>query len=55
MANGILILLVIPAVIAFIFGIWVFYSVVIDVSKRETSQFSVVGPDTIRMQVEPSG
>lgn len=53
MANGILILLVIPAVIAFIFGIWVFYSVVIDVSKRETSQFSVVGPDTIRMQVEP--
>jgi hypothetical protein len=53
MANGILILLVIPAVIAFIFGIWVLYSVVVDVSKRETSQFSVVGPDTIRMRVEP--
>jgi hypothetical protein len=53
MANGILMLLVIPAVIAFIFGIWVFYSVVTDVSKRETSQFTVIGPDTIRMKVDP--
>ncbi|MDQ3717569.1 MAG: hypothetical protein M3298_02605 [Thermoproteota archaeon] len=53
MASGILMLLVIPAVIAFIFGVLVFYSVVIDVSKRETSQFSVVGPDTIRMHVDP--
>jgi heme O synthase-like polyprenyltransferase len=54
MANGILMLLVIPAVIAFIFGIWVFYSVVTDVSKRETSQFTVIGPDTIRMKVDPA-
>jgi hypothetical protein len=53
MSSGILMLLVIPAVIAFIFGIWVFYSMVIDVSKRETSQFRVVGPDTIRMHVGP--
>lgn len=53
MANGILMLLVIPAVIAFVFGIWVFYSVVTDVSKRETSQFTVIGPDTIRMKVDP--
>jgi hypothetical protein len=45
-------LLVIPAIIAFVFGIWVFYSVVIDVSKRETSQFTAVGPDTIRMKID---
>jgi hypothetical protein len=44
--------LVIPAIIAFVFGIWVFYSVVVDVSKRETSQFSIVGPDTIRMKID---
>lgn len=53
MASGILMLLVIPAIIAFVFGIWVFYSVIIDVSERETSQFTVVGPDTIRMKVDP--
>ena len=44
--------LVIPAIIAFVFGIWVFYSVVVDVSKKETSQFSIVGPDTIRMKID---
>ena len=53
MASGILMLLVIPAIIAFVFGIWVFYSVLVDVPKRETSQFTVVGPDTIRMKVDP--
>jgi hypothetical protein len=53
MARGIWMLLVIPAIIAFVFGIWVFYSVVMDVSnKRETSQFTVVGPDTIRMKID---
>jgi hypothetical protein len=54
MASGILMLLVIPAIISFVFGIWVFYNVVIDVSKRETSQFTVVGPDTIRMKIDPA-
>ncbi len=53
MANGILVLLVIPAIIAFVFGMWVFYSVIIDASQRQTSQFTVVGPDTIRMKVDP--
>jgi hypothetical protein len=53
MASGILLILVIPAIIAFVFGIWVFYSVVVDVSDRETSQFTVVGPDTIRMKIDP--
>jgi hypothetical protein len=54
MASGIWMLLVVPAIISFVFGIWVFYSVVIDVSKRETSQFTVVGPDTIRMRIDPA-
>jgi|SoiMethySBSTD1v2_1073268.scaffolds.fasta_scaffold6758960_1 heme O synthase-like polyprenyltransferase len=54
MASGILMLLVIPAIIAFVFGIWVFYSVLTDVQKRETSQFTVVGPDTIRMRIDPA-
>ena len=53
MASGILMLLVIPAIIAFVFGIWVFYSVITDASERQTSQFTEVGPDTIRMRVEP--
>ena len=54
MASGILMLLVIPAIIAFVFGIWVFYSVLIDMPKRESSQFTVVGPDTIRMRIDPA-
>ena len=53
MVSGILVLVVIPAIIAFVFGIWVFYSVIIDVSERETAQFTEVGPDTIRMKVDP--
>jgi hypothetical protein len=52
MVSGIWMLLVIPAIIAFVFGIWVFYSMVTDVSKREASPFSVVGPDTIRMKID---
>ena len=56
MARGIWILLVLPAIIAFVFGIWVFYSVITDVSKTESSRFTVVGPDTIRMKVDrPEG
>jgi hypothetical protein len=54
LASGIVMLLVIPAIIAFVFGIWVFYSVLIDVPKKETSQFTVVGPDTIRMRIDPA-
>ena len=54
MARGIWMLLVIPAIIAFVFGIWVFYSVLVDMPKRETSQFTVVGPDTIRMRIDPA-
>ena len=46
-------LLVIPAIIAFVFGIWGFYSVTVDVSERQTSQYTVGGPDTIKMNVDP--
>jgi len=53
MVSGIWTLLVIPAIIAFVFGMWVLYSVVvIDVPKRETSRFTVVGHDTVRMKID---
>lgn len=35
MAGGIWVVLVIPAIIAFVFGAWVFYSMVVDVSERD--------------------
>ncbi len=54
MASGIWIVLVIPAVLAFIFGVWVFYNVLADVSERGFSPFEVVGPDTVRMKVGPN-
>jgi hypothetical protein len=53
MAGGIWVLLVIPAIIAFVFGAWVLYSIMIDVSERETSPFTIVGPDRVRIIVEP--
>jgi hypothetical protein len=53
MASGIWVVLVIPAILAFIFGAWVLYSIIADVSVREVSPFTVVGPDTIKMQIKP--
>lgn len=35
MSSGMWVVLVIPAIIAFVFGAWVFYSIVIDVSERD--------------------
>ena len=55
MASGLLVVLVIPAVIALIFCAWVFYSVMIDISQREKSAFSVIGPDKVRANIEPGG
>jgi hypothetical protein len=37
MAVGMWVVLVIPAIIAFVFGAWVFYSMVVDVSERGIS------------------
>ena len=54
MAGGIWLVLVIPAIIAFIFGVWVLYSVMVDVSQREDSVFSVTGPDRVRINIGPS-
>ncbi|MGH9993284.1 MAG: hypothetical protein ACREBU_11190 [Nitrososphaera sp.] len=34
MAAGLWVVLVIPAILAFLFGAWVFYNVVVDVSHR---------------------
>lgn len=55
MAGGILVVLIIPAVIALIFCAWVLYSVMIDVSQREESAFTVIGPDKVRANIEPGG
>jgi hypothetical protein len=41
MAGGMWLVLVIPAIIAFIFGAWVFYSMVVDVSGRDTGSDSL--------------
>jgi hypothetical protein len=53
MASGIWVVLVIPAIIAFVFGAWVLYGMIIDVSEREGSPFTVIGPDRIRANIEP--
>ena len=53
MASGIWVVLVIPAILAFIFGVWVLYNMIADVSTREASPFTAIGPDTIRMQIKP--
>jgi hypothetical protein len=36
MEGGMWLVLVIPAIIAFVFGVWVFYNMVVDVSERDT-------------------
>lgn len=55
MASGIWVVLVIPAIIAFVFGAWVLYGMMIDVSEREISPFTVIGPDRVRINIEPGG
>ena len=55
MASGMWVVLVIPAIIAFVFGAWVLYSIMIDVSEREISPFTVIGPDRVRINIEPGG
>jgi hypothetical protein len=55
MANGMWVVLVIPAIIAFVFGAWVLYGMIIDVSEREGSPFAVIGPDRVRANIEPGG
>ena len=54
MAMGIWVVLVIPAIVAFVFGIWVLYNIMVDVSSRETAPFTVVGPDRVRIHIDPS-
>jgi hypothetical protein len=56
MSGGMLIVLIIPAILAFIFGAWVMYNVMVDVSNRNaTPPYTIVGPDTVRVRVEPPG
>jgi len=42
MASGVWVVLVIPAIIAFIFGVWVFYNMVVDVTERGYSITSCI-------------
>ncbi len=49
------VVLVIPAIIAFVFGAWVLYGMLIDVSEREVSPFTEIGPDSARTNIEPGG
>lgn len=53
MAGGMWVVLIIPAIIAFVFGAWVLYSIMVDVSTRESSPFTVIGPDRVRITVDP--
>jgi hypothetical protein len=55
MASGMWVVLVIPAIIAFVFGAWVLYGMIIDVSESEASHFTVIGPDRVRANIEPGG
>jgi len=49
------VVLVIPAIIAFVFGAWVLYGMLIDVSEREGSPLTEIGPDSARTNIEPGG
>lgn len=53
MAAGLWVLLVIPAIVAFVFCAWVLYSMIIDVSGRDESAFNMIGPDTVRANMDP--
>ncbi|MEO9320212.1 MAG: hypothetical protein ABI361_06030 [Nitrososphaera sp.] len=53
MAGGLWIIIVIPAVLAFLFALWVTASMVNDVSHRDESGFTIIGPDGVRQQVVP--
>jgi hypothetical protein len=53
MAAGIWVVLVIPAIIALVFCAWVLYSVIVDVSERDDSPFTVLGRDRVRIDIEP--
>lgn len=43
MARGIWVVLIIPAIVALIFGAWVLYSIMIDVSQRDLSLSLLAG------------
>lgn len=55
MASGMWVVLVIPAIIAFVFGAWVLYNMMIDVSERVVSPYIERGMDSTRSVIEPGG
>ncbi|MEW6605174.1 MAG: hypothetical protein AB1351_10880 [Thermoproteota archaeon] len=53
MAGGIWVLLVIPAIISLVFGAWVLYSIIVDISEREDSAFTITGRDRVKVTIDP--
>lgn len=54
MSKGVLLVVLIPALLAFVFGGWVLYSMLEDVSQREDLSSGLVGPDVIRIPIKPA-
>jgi len=57
MASGIWFVLVIPAVLSFVFSLWVTIDIMADVAKRGTPQLAVreqEGQGIVKLKVPPS-
>jgi hypothetical protein len=53
MYSGVWVIVVVPAVLAFVFSIWVITSVLMDLSVREQVQLKYTVGHTVRMKVPP--
>jgi hypothetical protein len=53
MYSGVWVIVVVPAVLAFIFSAWVIISVLMDNSEKEQSQLKYTVGHTVRMKVPP--
>ena len=54
MQSGVWFILVVPAVFAFIFSVWVIINMVMDVSEREQLQLKYTVRHTVRMKILPA-
>lgn len=54
MASSVWLIVVVPAIIAFIFGIWVMIAVLDDVSQRD-SAVTYLGNDKVKLKVPAPG
>jgi len=53
MYSGVWVIVVVPAVLAFIFSVWVITTVLMDLSAREQLQLKYTVDHTVRMKVPP--